>query len=66
MIKTVLYYKIIEENPHLKPRHCEVTGVTGCGVSKSLAEFAARRRQRIQVIFHRNMCVGKIPLRLPV
>ena len=45
MIKTVLYYKIIEENPHPKNRHCEVTGVTGCGVSKSLAEFAARRLQ---------------------
>ena len=26
---------------------------------KSLAEFAARRRQKIQVIFHRDMCVGK-------
>ena len=59
MIKTVLYYKIIEENPHPKNRHCEVTGVTGCGVSKSLAEFAARRRQRIGIIFHRDMRVGK-------
>ena len=36
-----------------------MTGVTGCGVSKSLAAFAARRRQRIQVIFHRDMRVGK-------
>ena len=26
---------------------------------KSLAEFAARRRQKIQIIFHRDMCVGK-------
>ena len=59
MIKTVLYYKIIEENPHPKNRHCEVTGVTGCGVSKSLAEFAARRRQKIGIIFHRDMRVGK-------
>ena len=28
-------------------------------VSKSLAEFAARRRQKIQIIFHRDMCVGE-------
>ena len=28
-------------------------------VSKSLAEFAARRRQKIQIIFHRDMRVGK-------
>ena len=26
---------------------------------KSLAEFAARRRQKIKIIFHRDMCVGK-------
>ena len=26
---------------------------------KSLAEFAARRRQKFQIIFHRDMCVGK-------
>ena len=26
---------------------------------KSLAEFAARRRQKIEIIFHRDMCVGK-------
>ena len=26
---------------------------------KSLAEFAARRRQRIGIIFHRDMRVGK-------
>ena len=28
-------------------------------VSKSLAEFAARRRQKIGIIFHRDMRVGK-------
>ena len=28
-------------------------------VSKSLAEFAARRRQKIGIIFHRDMCVGE-------
>ena len=33
---------------------------------KRLAEFAARRRQKIEIIFHRDMCVGKIPLRLQV
>ena len=33
---------------------------------KKLAEFAARRRQKIGIIFHRDMRVGKIPLRLPV
>ena len=27
--------------------------------SKSLAEFAARRRQKIGIIFHRDMCVGE-------
>ena len=26
---------------------------------KRLAEFAARRRQKIEIIFHRDMCVGK-------
>ncbi|MBS6456901.1 MAG: hypothetical protein KH544_02610 [Firmicutes bacterium] len=26
---------------------------------KSLAEFAARRRQKIEIIFHRDMCMGK-------
>ena len=26
---------------------------------KCLAEFAARRRQKIRIIFHRDMCVGK-------
>ena len=30
---------------------------TAC--QKSLAEFAARRRQIIGIIFHRDMCVGK-------
>ena len=35
-------------------------------VPKSLAEFAAYRRQKIKIIFHRDMCVEKIPLRLPV
>ena len=28
-------------------------------VSKSLAEFAACRRQKIGIIFHRDMCVGE-------
>ena len=28
-------------------------------VSKSLAEFAARRRQSSPIIFRRDMCVGK-------
>ena len=28
-------------------------------VSKSLAEFAAHRRQKIGIIFHRDMCVGE-------
>ena len=28
-------------------------------VSKSLAEFAARRRQKNKIIFHRDMCVEK-------
>ena len=28
-------------------------------VSKSLAEFAARRRQKMGIIFHRDMCVGE-------
>ena len=28
-------------------------------VSKSLAEFATRRRQKIGIIFHRDMCVGE-------
>ena len=27
--------------------------------NESLAEFAARRRQKIKIIFHRDMCVGK-------
>ena len=32
---------------------------------KGLAEFAARRRQKMGIIFHRDMCVGeKIHLRL--
>ena len=35
-------------------------------VSKSLAEFAAHRRQKMGIIFHRDMCVGEIPLRLQV
>ena len=35
-------------------------------VPKSLAEFAARRRQKNKIIFHRDMCVGKIPLRREV
>ena len=28
-------------------------------LSKSLAEFAARRRQSIEIIFSRDMCVGE-------
>ena len=35
------------------------SGGRGLSVSKSLAEFAARRRQRVQIIFHRDLCVGK-------
>ena len=32
-------------------------GLTVLCVSKSLAEFAARRRQRNKIIFSRDMCV---------
>ena len=31
----------------------------GVFFTKSLAEFAARRRQIIEIIFHRDLCVGK-------
>ena len=30
-----------------------------CPPLKCLTEFAARRRQKIGIIFHRDMCVGK-------
>ena len=28
-------------------------------ISRSLAEFTARRRQKIQIVFPRDMCVGE-------
>ncbi len=31
----------------------------GLSLTKSLAEFAARRRQSRSIIFHRDMCVGE-------
>ena len=57
-------------HPHAKPRHCEAGAHTGLAIrtilcrgghpsacQKSLAEFAARRRQRNKIIFSRDMRV---------
>ena len=43
---------------HSKKHHpSRVVFFSAC--QKRLAEFAARRRQKIEIIFHRDMCVGK-------
>ena len=66
MIKTVLYYKIIEENPHPKPATAKRPVSPAVAFQKASQSLPPAGGKELGSFFTATCAWGKIPLRLPV
>ena len=66
MVKAVLYYKIIEENPHPKPVIAKPVRTLAVAFQKASQSLPPAGGKELGSFFTATCAWGKIPLRLPV